>query len=164
MFLSPKKISPSNKLGFTLIELLVVISIIGFLSTIAIFSAQQLRIKVRDTKRVTDLRAISQALEFYYDNNGGYPVYSDGAAKYLLPNGYTVNWYDLEGKLSPYIKKLPIEPLYPDYPLSYTYWSQNSGKGYVIFMKPENYSSIGAGMGCMEGPGRDYYCIGNNWQ
>jgi len=60
--------------GFTLIELLVVIAIIGVLASIVLVSLNSARSKGRDTKRVGDVRNLTQALEMYYDANGQYPT------------------------------------------------------------------------------------------
>ncbi len=59
--------------GFTLIELLVVISIVGLLSTLAVYAINVARVKARDTKRKADLVQIQKALELYYDNHNHYP-------------------------------------------------------------------------------------------
>ncbi len=62
--------------GFTLIELLVVIAIIGLLSTLAVVSLNNARIKARDARRQSDLKQIATAMELYYSNNNRYPVNS----------------------------------------------------------------------------------------
>ena len=59
------------KRGFTLIELLVVISIIGLIATIALVATNNARIRGRDTKRLTDMRALHQAMEVCNDSNNG---------------------------------------------------------------------------------------------
>jgi prepilin-type N-terminal cleavage/methylation domain-containing protein len=59
--------------GFTLIELLVVIAIIGLLSTLAVVSLNNARLKSRDARRVSDIKQIQTALELYYNDAGGYP-------------------------------------------------------------------------------------------
>lgn len=59
--------------GFTLIELLVVIAIIGVLSTLAVVSLNNARQKSRDSKRVSDIKQIQNALELYYNDVNGYP-------------------------------------------------------------------------------------------
>lgn len=69
-----KKISK----GFTLIELLVVIAIIGLLSSVIIAPIQSSRKKARDARRISDMKQMETALEFYYDEYGQYPD-SDGA-------------------------------------------------------------------------------------
>ncbi len=65
-----------NNTGFTLIELLVVISIIGLLSTLAVYAINVARVKARDSKRAAEVRQIISALELYLDENGYYPQYT----------------------------------------------------------------------------------------
>ena len=60
-----------------MIELLVVIVILGILSVIGLGSFSSSQMKARDSKRKTDLRAISDALEVYYNDFGNYPL-ADG--------------------------------------------------------------------------------------
>ncbi len=64
----------SARKGFTLIELLVVIAIIGVLSSVVLASLNTARTKSRDAKRVSDIRQLQVALEFYFDQNGTYPI------------------------------------------------------------------------------------------
>ncbi|MCK4539944.1 type II secretion system protein [Candidatus Parcubacteria bacterium] len=70
-----------NKKGFTLIELLVVIAIIGLLSTLAVVSLNNARLKARDAKRMSDLKQISTAMELYSSDQGtsAYPTNAAGA-------------------------------------------------------------------------------------
>lgn len=63
-----------EKKGFTLIELLVVISIIGVLSTIVLSSLGSARDRVRDTKKISDIKSIQTALEMYHLDNNSYPT------------------------------------------------------------------------------------------
>lgn len=63
--------------GFTLIELLIVIAIIGLMSTIVTSVAIELRHRAKITKMASDLRQISKAFTFYYNDNGHMPPESN---------------------------------------------------------------------------------------
>lgn len=64
----------SNQKGFTLIELLVVLLIIGLLATISVVALGTARAKGRDTRRLTDVKGIQNALELYFLDNNAYPA------------------------------------------------------------------------------------------
>ncbi|MCB9814321.1 prepilin-type N-terminal cleavage/methylation domain-containing protein [Candidatus Nomurabacteria bacterium] len=68
----------NNSYGFTLIELLVVISIIGFLASVVLSSLDDARASARDTVRMSDMKAIRQALELYRNKNNHYPGNAEG--------------------------------------------------------------------------------------
>lgn len=73
--------------GFTLIELLVVIAIIGLLSTVIAAPITEARKKGRDSKKISDIRAIVTSLNLYADdNNGAYPATLAGLVPRYLPN------------------------------------------------------------------------------
>ena len=130
-----------NNLGFTLIELLVVISIIGFLATASMVVFNSVRMKARDAKRIADLRQINSALQLYYDTNGTYPTF--------YGNDQGANWANLEVALSPYLPKLPKDPLgqgasgapkyYAYFPISPAWWGGSSScNGFnVLYALPE---------------------------
>lgn len=63
-----------NNKAFTLIEILIVVSIIGLLSAGTLLGLGTFRQAGRDTRRMTDLRQIQNALELYYQKNGSYPA------------------------------------------------------------------------------------------
>jgi len=67
------KLKNSYAPAFTLIELLVVIVIIGVLATLATVAVNGARTRARDSKRVSDLKQISTALEMYYTDYTAYP-------------------------------------------------------------------------------------------
>jgi prepilin-type N-terminal cleavage/methylation domain-containing protein len=62
--------------AFTLIELLVVISIISVLAAIIFPSFSQSRKTARVGQRVTNMKQVQAALEFYYAANHAYPTTS----------------------------------------------------------------------------------------
>jgi prepilin-type N-terminal cleavage/methylation domain-containing protein len=74
--------------GFTLIELLVVIAIIGILSSVVLASLNTARTKSRDAKRISDIKQLQLALEFYYDKYSSYPAASDLDSSTLVSDGF----------------------------------------------------------------------------
>ena len=63
--------------AFTLMELLIVVALIAILAAIAVpnFLEVQARFKVSASK--TDIRSLVTALESYYIDNDGYPIFYD---------------------------------------------------------------------------------------
>lgn len=128
----------SNR-GFTLIELLVVIAIIGLLSSIIMTSLNSARVKARDSKRLSDILQIRNAMALYQaDHNGDFPngsndynpsqVDNSSQGWYCLGhsyNGFKNNkacWNDgfgpthysssnIDNKLSTYMPKIPDDPV-----------------------------------------------------
>jgi len=92
-----------NKKGFTLIELLVVIAVIGLLSSIVLVSMGPARKKAKDTKRMTDLKQISSAMELCY----GEPICNGGQDRYIATTA-GVNAVTAIGTFMP---KVPCDPL-----------------------------------------------------
>lgn len=63
--------------GFTVVELLIVIVIISIIITLAVFSYLSVQGQSRDSQRASNISALSDALEKYYEKNGEYPSCSD---------------------------------------------------------------------------------------
>ena len=155
--------------AFTLIELLVVISVIALLASIILAALSAGRAKARDAKRVADLGQLQKALELYYSSQqpNTYPVEgcsSGFAGNQNNPTDYLSCWLDLQTKLQPYIKKLPLDPKDDNsgsYPTPYWYQARNSGQGYLLLMVPDDSSWKSKDDGCYASP---YYCKGQNWQ
>ncbi|HEY4495878.1 MAG TPA: prepilin-type N-terminal cleavage/methylation domain-containing protein [Candidatus Paceibacterota bacterium] len=117
-----------QKKGFTLIELLVVMSIISLLSSVVFSSLNNIRMKARDARRVSDLRQIRNALELYFDKYGYYPQSNCGwdCNNYRYSNSVS-SWNSLATDLAEFISALPVDPINSDCPpwtincYSYTY-------------------------------------------
>jgi prepilin-type N-terminal cleavage/methylation domain-containing protein len=95
--------------AFTLIELLVVISIISLLSSVVLSSVNNARSRGRDARRLSDLHQIRNALNLYSLNNN-YILPSSGVYTTWLGCGSN-DWLNLQTVLSPYISRLPVDPL-----------------------------------------------------
>ncbi len=76
--------------GFTLIELLVVIAVMGIITAIATASYSTAQKKARDSRRISDMKAIQNAFEQSYAENHVYP---DGCAidTQFMPMGLPSN-------------------------------------------------------------------------
>ena len=121
------KSNSSTTAAFTLLELLVVIAIIGLLSSVVFASVSDMRAKARDTRRISDLNQIRQALEFFYDDNGHYPPSACGWDCNGYFRSYNSTWDSLAQHLEPYLSPLPEDPInsscppWTDVCFSYTY-------------------------------------------
>ena len=77
------------KRGFSLIELLVVIALIGILTAIATASYTTMQKKSRDSRRISDMKAIQQGLEQSFSDTLAYPTGAGCLVDAIyLPNGY----------------------------------------------------------------------------
>lgn len=112
--------------GFTLIELLVVIAIIGILSSVVLASLNTARLKSRDAKRVSDMKQLQIALEFYFDQNSAYPVVTTAANISTALTGLVT---------AGFIPKLPTDPQAGN--AQYFYISSAGGATYCVGAKLE---------------------------
>jgi len=123
--------------GFTLIELLVVIAIIGILVAVATVSYTTIQKRSRDSRRVTDLKAVQQAFEQYYGDNSMYPTGCSLSETYL-PLGF---------------------PIDPKNSVPYVYsGSSCTAAGYCYCALLETGSGNAASITCGAGSG-SYFCI-----
>lgn len=129
--------------GFTLIELLVVISIIGILMAVATVSYINAQQKGRDNKRKSDLKAVQQALELYYQQKGKYPpnvtgglIQCDGGG-----GGFTWGTTSFICNSVTYMNPLPRDPIINTL-TQYYYYTDNIGppanSTYKLYAKIEN--------------------------
>jgi general secretion pathway protein G len=154
--------------GFTLIELLVVVAIIGILSSVVLASLSSARAKARDSRRLSDMRQIQNALELYYNNTGHYPVNTDNDN-----SGWDTGCY---GAGDPFItpletdgdiSKTPCDPTITSQSGGYSYYRYTSGSYGCDVSKGAYYI---LGVRDMETTGNPYpsspgwSCPGRNWQ
>ncbi|MFH1611754.1 MAG: type II secretion system protein [bacterium] len=151
------------KTGFTLIELLVVIAIIGLLASIVLVSVNSVRKKARTTKRISDLKNLSLALELYYDNNNNtYPSSLGGAGVW---DGLYSSWGDstpdwIAGLAPTYVSVLPRDPRnHTNGSQQYIY--RSDGNNYkLISHSPEDCAGVKAKYPNLIDPARDCWAYG----
>jgi general secretion pathway protein G len=111
--------------GFTLIELLVVVAIISLLSSVVLASLNTARAKARDTRRLSDMRQIQNALELYYDKYGAYPGNVDNDN-----GGWDTGCF---GVGDSFISSLEIDGFISKTPCDPSFSSQNGGYSYYRY-------------------------------
>ena len=138
--------------GFTLIELMVAISIVAILATIGFSTYSQTQVRARDAKRKQDLRALSTALELYYQSYKHYPctdnhVNSGGGGTWIVNNfAYAAGCGDATHVFDTrFINQQPLDPNHPTRALVYFGRGDNyatctmaAGQGYVLIANLEN--------------------------
>ena len=120
--------------------------IILILASISIIALNGQRTKARDAKRISDIRQIRTALEFYFSDEGEYPVTQEPLA--LGVTGVQKLCAKDEGGFVPidticnadsiYMAQVPKDPL-PDQQFVYT----GAIEGYSIMFITEKESSLG---------------------
>jgi prepilin-type N-terminal cleavage/methylation domain-containing protein len=139
--------------GFTLIELMVVISIIGFLTTLALASFSTARSQSRDQKKISDIGALQLSLEQYFNKFGYYPTSIDilntGQPKFLAQ-------IPIPPSIDAKYNYVPLaNPINPSICISYQLWAtlekanavaSSSKKGFSSASLPSNYVLCGGGM------------------
>ena len=73
-FLKMFKLLKKKRGGFTLLELLVVVAVIGILASVILVGVAAFRGRARDSRRISDLRQLQNALELCFTRNGEYPA------------------------------------------------------------------------------------------
>lgn len=126
-----------SKNGFTLIEIIVVVIIVWILSISFIPKIVSVQSRARDTKRIYDIRQLSQSIYTYWMDNNTYP-----------PKGNTGDWnrgvWHQPGFLSillpNYIKSIPLDPINKNQTEAFWLlktWNKHDYY-YVYYSYPEN--------------------------
>ena len=150
------------KNGFTLIELLIVITIIGILVASGIYSWQSAQLKGRDNRRKSDIKAVQQALESYYQVNGIYPSTSSGVITCNISGSSTTNAW---GEIftcggNTYFQRLPTDPNQQS-TLSYYYDSPSPNMTYILSANLENENDPDLNTVSCTPQGTRNYCVEN---
>ncbi len=135
-----------NQKGFSLVEVLIVIGIIILLGLISVIALSDQQAKARDAKRISDIRQIRTALEFYYGDKNEYPIVEQPVA--IGKNGREKLCSKESGGFVPANTECKSESTYmslvPSDPLGnkqYTYLGV--AQGYDITFQTEKTSSLG---------------------
>ncbi len=123
-FFKTKKTGKKKSKGRTLVEVLMVVVIIGIFSSIAMTSISDMRKKSRDNKRISDLNQIYLAIKMYQQfDSKGYPIGVWGWFAQI--NNTCAGWYvggePIANKLTPFLKKIPEDPISPYPPVNCTF-------------------------------------------
>lgn len=171
-----KKITNTKTTGFTLIELLVTVSIIAILSAILYTGFEESRAQARDKARMTALKEVQLALEFYKAQNGSYPTQGCGSgSQFAGPGSATGASFSscdtyINGLVPDFIGALPRDPKSEsDNNMGYYYRSNGTSYKLMSYGVVENsfVSSVGdefarcpsLGGACAGGVPTDTYAV-----
>lgn len=87
----------TNRRGFTIVELMIVIFVIGLLAAVTLVAYGSVQKTVRDTKRISDLQTISDAIKSYRIENKNDIQTGSGCASAGNGNG----WFNYVGGTYP---------------------------------------------------------------
>lgn len=137
----------ANKIrGFTLIELLVVIAVVAALSALIISNLSNIKVKIRNTKKLSDINQYVVAIRSYYAQNGQYPLSSGWKCLGLGYPGYPNNkcWRSDMSSIGNYEPlNNALKPLFPAMPAGANVVCGNlTYRGYI-------YSGVSASAGIL---------------
>lgn len=117
--------------GFTLVELLVVIAIMSILTVFAISGYLSSQVRARDTSRKGNLKALSNALNLYFADNGVFPA--ENVLNTLISEE---DEFYFNGVL--YMKKVPKEQKVSAGVTQFEYQVSNTNKSFRLYANLEN--------------------------
>lgn len=129
--------------GFTLIEMLIVIAIIGILASMVLVGLGPVQRQGRDSRRISDLRQVQNALELYYNKCGFYPGPVQTNAASCSSYVQITTWSSLTTSLSGTGSVIGINSI-PNDPSSgkdYFYGTNSVGSSYVLGAQLEDVNN-----------------------
>ena len=138
----------SRKDGFTIVELLVVVVVIAILASITIVSYSGIQEKAKDVRRVTEVKSIQDALEFYYMDRGVYPPGCGSDAKDSTACSV---WFLEEYLIPEYVGNMPqSDPNGLDY--AYVRGDSRDSYGILVMYETKPVCKAGVRLGDFWGP------------
>jgi prepilin-type N-terminal cleavage/methylation domain-containing protein len=132
--------------GFTLVELLVVIAILGILVIVITASLTDAKARSRDSRRVSEIWTLQEALNMYLDNHQTYPI----QATEIILNGSDA--VETALKADSILKSNIVDPLTGQtnggLVFNYYYISNAAGRSYTIRFCQETTSVQGQTHDC----------------
>ncbi len=128
-----------NKNKKKTLETAVVIVMLGMLVFFTVLIQYISKARDRDIVRITDINKLRTALQFYYLDNGHYPIEKQWCSLEL-------NCDTLSEEIKPYLSEIPKDPLYSknqDY--FYLYRTTEDGSDYKIYTRLEQGGSYELG-------------------
>jgi prepilin-type N-terminal cleavage/methylation domain-containing protein len=119
--------------GFTLIELLLVMAILGILTMLGLSTFMGALQKGRDSKRKSDLRQVTLALDSYFADKERYPDSSGGEIICQPPAGHCAWGNAFTDGVSMYMVQLPT-----DIVAGQRFYYVSDGTYYQIYTRLEN--------------------------
>jgi len=121
------------------LETIAVVIVLAILVFLAFFLKNLNEAQDRDMKRITDLNNLRSALQFYYLDNGHYPIEKQWCSLEL-------NCDTLSKEIKSYLPEIPKDPLFPKKKgYSYLYRTTENGSDYKICAKLETDTSYELG-------------------
>lgn len=100
----------TGRRGFTLVELMITIVVIAVLAAVSVTSYIGLRERARDTRRLSDVRTITQALDVYRAKFGQYPAHQTASGIWEATLNYSDNFLN-SLVTSGILQKVPVDPV-----------------------------------------------------
>jgi len=173
------------KHAFTLIELIVVITIIAILVSAISISWSKAQLKSRDSRRKSDLKAIQQALDTYFETTNSFPGSTfDGKIRCLEQSFTAPSYYqDIplagivwgtnftctrnpshplgSGGPDTFFQTFPKDPVYQSTSGYFYSVDASTGKSYTLSAKLENENDPDYLSGCESAAPNNNYCVKN---